>query len=83
MMQGTVRFPGMLTLRALCSQIMTGKALLLYDSQQPSLVLSLTEAAFREQPLGQVLAFGASTPDCHAWRNCSMLHGDMLATCYV
>ena len=65
MMQGTVRFPGMPALRGLCSLIKAGKALLTYDSQQVSLVLSLTEAAFREQPLGKVSALCASTPDSH------------------
>ena len=67
MMQGTVRFPGMPALRGLCSLIKTSKALLSYDSQQPSLVLCLTEAAFTEQPVGEVLALYDSTPDCHAW----------------
>ena len=73
MMQGTVRFPGMPALIALCSLIKAGKALLIYDSQQLSLALSLTEAAFREQPLGKIPTLCASTPDCHG-RHRSMLH---------
>ena len=67
MTQGVVRFPGMSALRGLCGLIKAGKALLMYDSQQASLALSLTEAAFREQPLGKGLALCASTPNCHAW----------------